>query len=101
MANEERKRNYHLKVTLERFAILDDHDPCWLGPGEIRFTCRVTPGDDESRAHVTRLPSVGVFKMHPGEQIIERVIFESLVDAEEGLEVQVTGVEEDFFGPQD
>ena len=98
---DEQPRNYQIKLTLEKFAVLDDRDPGWLGPGEIHFTCHVTAGADQRRVQVTLLPSVGVFKMHPGEQVLERVIFEGPVHSGESLEIRVTGVEEDFLGSPD
>lgn len=92
---------FQVRVTLERIEVLDDHDPLWFNPGEIRFGSCVTVAGDRTRRRLERFPTVGVYRMHAGVQVIERTIFDAPVTAREDLTIEISGVEEDFLTPDD
>lgn len=92
---------FHVRVFLEKIRVLDDRDPLWCGQGEIRFLCRVTPGKDPGRTQSMRLPTTGVYQMEPGEQVIERYIFDGDLNPSDPLEIEICGVEEDWLSPDD
>lgn len=93
-----------IKVILDKIRILDDHDPCIKGKGELTFTAVVMPDDDASRKQVTRLPSQGVYKVSdkPGENSISLgvTLFEGLVK-NRALSITISGKEIDLFDPDD
>ena len=94
-------KDYRVKVVLEKIRVLDVHDPCWLGLGEIRFMGRVTVSKDKQRATYNRLPLIGTYKMRASERMIGSVIFDGFLGEQDSLEVAITGVKEDFLGPDD
>lgn len=93
-----------IKVILDKIRIMNDHDPCLKGKGELTFTAVVVPDNDESRKQVTRLPAKGVYEISdmPGENELrlDVAIFDGLVK-NRALSISITGKEIDFFDPDD
>jgi M6 family metalloprotease-like protein len=93
-----------VRVILDKIQILNDHDPCIKGKGELTFTAVVVPDNDPSRKQVTRLPSEGVFKVSdkPGENslLIGITLFDGLVK-DRAIAISISGKEIDLFDPDD
>ena len=92
---------YRVRIVLERIEVLDDLDPFWCNPGEVRFSSRVVPARDSTRAVTTRFPTSGVYRMHPAMQVIEGEIFDDVIFAGEDLTIEIAGIEEDVFTSDD
>ena len=94
----------HVKVVLDKIRIMDDHDPCIKGKGELTFTSVIVPDNDDSRKQVTRLPAKGVYHVSdkPGENEIrlEVTLFDGIV-ANRSLAISISGKEIDVFDPDD
>jgi len=58
-----------VKVILDKIRIMNDHDPCLKGKGELTFTAVVVPDNDETRKQVTRLPAKGVYSVRAYQEI--------------------------------
>lgn len=93
-----------IKVILDKIQIMNDHDPCIKGMGELTFTAVVVPDDDPSRKQVTRLPSEGVYKVSdkPGKNSLNIgvILFDGLVK-HRALSISISGKEIDLFDPDD
>lgn len=93
-----------VKVILDKIRILDDHDPCLKGKGELVFTAAVVPDGDATRRQQTRLPTQGVYKVsdRPGvnEVAPRAVLFDGLV-RHENLSICIAGKELDLFSADD
>lgn len=93
-----------VKVILDKIRIMNDHDPCLRGPGELTFTAVVVPDNDTSRTQVTRLPAQGVYTIsdRPGENDLplDVTLFEGVVH-HNTLELVISGKEIDHFDPDD
>jgi hypothetical protein len=92
-----------LRVVLEKIQILEDRDPWIKGPGEIRFGARVHTANNGGDLQQTQLPAQGVYKIsdRPGRNVLEldQVIFDGY--AADDLRIELVGVEEDTFDPDD
>lgn len=92
-----------IKVILDRIRILDDHDPCLKGKGELTFTTVVVPDKDDKKKQVRRLPEKGIYHVSdkPGKNDIDLgvTIFEG--SASESLSIGISGKEIDFFDRND
>lgn len=92
-----------MRVVLEKIQILEDRDPWIKGRGEIRFAARVYTANNGGRLQETRLPTQGVYKIsdRPGQNMLEldQVLFEDY--AADDLRIEIVGVEEDTFDPDD
>jgi len=90
-----------VKVILDKIRILNDHDPCLKGKGELVFTSFVSV--DDSKPQVVRLPGEGVYKVSDkaGKNTIDLgvTIFEGA--ATKSLEIKITGRELDKYDPDD
>lgn len=93
-----------VKVILDKIRILDDHDPCLKGKGEVIFSAIVVPDNDPSRRQVKRLPANGVFKVSdkPGKNDVALgvCIFNGDVK-NNALSITISGREIDFFDKND
>lgn len=93
-----------VKVMLDKIRIMNDHDPCIKGKGELTFTSVIVPDNDDSRKQVTRLPARGVYHVSgkPGENEIrlEVTLFDGIVK-NRSLCISISGKEIDFFDPDD
>ena len=94
----------HVKVVLDKIRIMDDHDSCIKGKGELTFTSVIVPDNDDSRKQVTRLPAKGVYHVSdkPGENEIrlEVTLFDGIV-TNRFLSISISGKEIDIFDPDD
>jgi hypothetical protein len=94
----------HVKVVLDKIRIMDDHDSCIKGKGELTFTSVIVPDNDDSRKQVTRLPAKGVYHVSdkPGENEIrlEVTLFDGIV-TNRFLSISISGKEIDVFDPDD
>lgn len=92
-----------IKVILDKIRILDDHDPCLKGKGELTFTTVVVADKDDKKKQIRRLPEKGVYRVgdKPGKNDIDLgvTIFEG--SASELLSIGISGKEIDFFDRND
>jgi len=93
-----------VKVILDKIRILDDHDPCLKGKGELTFSTVIVPDNDPSRKQVKRLPPDNVYKVSdtPGKNdvTIGACIFSGEIK-NNALSITISGKEIDFFDPDD
>lgn len=93
-----------IRVIVDKIRVMDDHDPCIKGKGELLFTAVVVPDNDRSRKQVVRLPERGVYHVSdkPGRNEIlpEAVIFDGVVK-NHSLSIMISGKEIDLFDPDD
>jgi len=88
----------HIKVTLNKIQVLDDHEPWFKGAGELTFQARVAPNGSPARAVQTRLPQDGAsYRVKSGQTIeLDQVIYEGPVEKGAALVVSLTGEELDW-----
>ena len=90
-----------VRIILDRIRILNDHDPCLKGKGELVFTSFVSV--DDNKPQVVRLPQEGVYKVSDkaGKNTIDLgvTIFEGA--ATKSLEIKIAGRELDKYDPDD
>ena len=86
-----------IKVILKKIEVLDDHDPCIKGAGELVFRATVAPNASPARALQTRLPLKDHFQISSGKSIaLDHVIFAGVVEVDATLHVSITGEELDW-----
>jgi hypothetical protein len=91
------------RVVIERIEMLEDHDPWLKGAGEIRFVATVRSPDGTGHEQSTRLPAQGIWEIcdRPGANIVELDVEAFSGFVERHLSIEVCGVEEDTFDPDD
>jgi hypothetical protein len=94
-----------IRIVMEKVRILNDHDPCIKGQGELKFIACVSFNDDPCRRHWFRMPQLGYYKISDrsghNEQELNVCIFDGYVAEKDNMSIVLLPIEEDWLDPDD